>query len=77
VCDPNLERVDLFASPVQTVEDSLGVRERAIVAAVETHEREYLPEQVSGNRRSRHRDRSCPAEVSARRPRVCPGVNGC
>jgi hypothetical protein len=57
VCDPNLERVDLFASPVQTVEDSLGVRERAIVAAVEAHEREYLPEQVSGNRRSRHRDR--------------------
>jgi hypothetical protein len=52
VCDPNLERVDLFASLVQTVEDSLGVRERAIVAAVEAHEREYLPEQVSGNRRS-------------------------
>jgi hypothetical protein len=40
VCDPNLERVDLFASPVQTVEDSLGVRERAIVAAVDAHERE-------------------------------------
>jgi hypothetical protein len=57
VRDPNLERVDLFASPMQTVEDSLGVRERAIVAAVEAHEREYLPEQVSGNRRSRHRDR--------------------
>jgi hypothetical protein len=77
VCDPNLERVDLFASPVQTVEDSLGVRERAIVAAVEAHEREYLREQVSGNRRSRHRDRSCRVEVSGRRPRVCRGVNGC
>jgi len=57
VCDPNFERVDLFASPVQSVEDSLGVRERAIVAAAEAHEREYLPEQVSGNRRSRHRVR--------------------
>jgi hypothetical protein len=56
VCDPNLERVDLFASLVQTVEDSLGVRERAIVAAVEAHEREYLrtgvgepPEPPSGS----------------------------
>jgi hypothetical protein len=55
VCDTNLERVDLFTSPVQSVEDSLGVRERAIVAAAEAHEREYLAEQVSGVRRSRHR----------------------
>jgi len=52
VCDPNFERVDLFASPVQSVEDSLGVRERAIVAAIEAHEREYLGEQIC---RSRHR----------------------
>jgi len=55
VCDPNLERFNLFASPVESVEDSLGVRERAIVAAAEAHEREYLAEQVSRNRRSRHR----------------------
>jgi hypothetical protein len=55
MCDPNLERVDLFASTVQSVEDSLGVRERAIVAAAEAHERECLAEQVSGNRLSRHR----------------------
>jgi hypothetical protein len=40
---------------VQSVEDSLGVRERAIVAAAEAHEREYLAEQVSGNGRSLHR----------------------
>ena len=55
MCDPNLERVDLFASTVQSVEDSLGVRERVIVAAAEAHEREYLAEQVSGNRLSCHR----------------------
>jgi hypothetical protein len=55
MCDPNLERVDLFACPVQSVEDSLGVRERAIVAAAEAHDHEYLAEQVSGNRRSLHR----------------------
>jgi hypothetical protein len=55
MCDPNLERVDLFASTVQSVEDSLGVRERAIVAAAEAHERECLAEQISGNRLSRHR----------------------
>jgi len=55
VCDPNLERVDLFASPVQPVEDSLGVRESALVPAVEAHDHEYLAEQVSGNRRNRHR----------------------
>jgi len=55
VCDPNLERVDLFASPVQPVEDSLGVRKRALVPAVEAHDHEYLAEQVSGNRRDRHR----------------------
>ena len=48
MCDPNLERVDLFASLMQTVEDALGVRERAIVAAVEAHDHEYLVEQVSG-----------------------------
>ena len=55
MCDPNLERVNLFASSVQSVEDSLGVRERTIVAAVEAHDHEYLVEQVSGNRRNRHR----------------------
>jgi len=77
VCDPNLERVDQFASPVQSVEDSLGVRERAIVAAVEAHDGEYLREQVSRNRRSRHRVRWCRTDVSGRRPRVCAGVNGC
>jgi hypothetical protein len=77
MCDPNLERVDLFASPVQSVEDSLGVRERAIVAAAEAHDHEYLAEQVSGNRRSLHRVRSCTIEVSGRRPRVCSGVNDC
>jgi len=78
VSDPNLERGDLFASPVQPAEDSLGVREGAIVAAAEeAHESEYPVEQVSGNRRSRHRVRSCGIEVSGRRPRVCSGVNGC
>jgi hypothetical protein len=75
MCDPNLERVDLLASTVQSVEDGLGVRERAIVAAAEADEREYLAEQVSGNRLSRHRGQSCRTEVSGRRPRVCPGVN--
>jgi hypothetical protein len=29
---------------VQSVEDSLGVRERAIVAAAETDEREHVPD---------------------------------
>jgi hypothetical protein len=50
MCDPNLERVDLLASTEQSVEDALGVRERAIVAATEAHERECLAEQVPGNR---------------------------
>jgi len=44
VCDPNLERVDLFTSPVQSVEHPFDVRERAIVSAVDAHEREYVTE---------------------------------
>jgi hypothetical protein len=55
MCDPNLERVDLLASTVKSVEDALGVRERVMGAAAEADEREYLAEQVSGNRLSRHR----------------------
>jgi hypothetical protein len=57
VRDPHLECVNLLATTVQSVEDSLSVRERTVVATVETHEREQLREQLSGSRRNRHRAR--------------------
>jgi hypothetical protein len=57
VPDPNLERVDSFASGLQTVEDPAGIGEGTRIAALQAEERQHLREEPSGVRGDRHRAR--------------------
>lgn len=57
VPDPNLERVDSFASSLQPVEDPAGVGEGTFVAAAEPDQRQHPGEELSGVRPYRHRAR--------------------
>jgi len=55
VPDPNLERVDLFTSGLEILEDAAGGGERTGVPAVETEDLEDRAEQTPGIGCCRHR----------------------
>jgi hypothetical protein len=55
VREPKLERIDLLAGSLQSVEDPAGVVERTRVTAAETEERENRADEPPGIRWCRHR----------------------
>jgi hypothetical protein len=57
VPDAKLERVDLFASSLQIVEDPAGIGEGAGVPTLEAEQCEHLPEELPRGRRYRHHPR--------------------